>query len=195
MIKNRPNLYDRLSADRIAKEKAAQAAQLEAAALEAERQAAPVPPAALQNASSCFTFGGFQLEFPDGFRFRDIQTTLEHDGELVTLTIRRRDVRQGQTLEQLFDDSLQSLLRINPQVRFVRRSDASLAGNPAKAQDFQFTTDHEQRHGRLVGALVPVAGRDYPQWLEISCAIDPAKAGLSQWLLQFDRMLDGLMVR
>lgn len=195
MIKNRPNLYDRLSADRIAKEKAAQVAQLEAAALEAERQAAPVAPAILQEASSCFTFGGFQLDFPDGFRFRDIQTTLEHDGEPVTLNIRRRDVREGQTLDQLFEDSLQALLRVNPQVRFVRRSDANLAGSPAKTLDFQFTIDHEQQHGRLIGALVPVAGRDYPQWLEISCAIDPAKAGLSHWLLQFDRMLDGLAIR
>ncbi|MNT60791.1 hypothetical protein D3C72_1983980 [compost metagenome] len=61
--------------------------------------------------------------------------------------------------------------------------------------DFHFSAGHEPRHGRLVGALVPVEGRDAVQWLDISCVIDPTSPGLSLWLTAFDRLLDGLALR
>ena len=73
----------------------------------------------------------------------------------------------------------------------IRQRDCLLAGNPAKVVDFHFNAGHEPRHGRLVGALVPIAGSDSLQWLDISSVIDPSKPGLSQWLAEFDRMLDG----
>ncbi|MFJ4065648.1 hypothetical protein ACIPW4_10155 [Pseudomonas sp. NPDC089996] len=192
----KPSIYDRISARREALEEEARLAKLAEAAKALEPVPEPEPiPVALQDVASGFTFGGFNLQFPAGFRFRDIQTTLEHEGMPITLNIRRRDVGARQTLEQLFDEAIQALRELNPQLRLIRQRDGLVAGNPAKALDFHFNAGHEPRHGRLVGALVPAEGRDTAQWLDISCAIDPSKPGLSQWLAEFDRMLDGLALR
>ena len=189
----KPSIYDRISAKREAQQEAERLAELAEAAMVAEPVPEPVPvPAELQNIASSFTFGGLNLQFPMGFRFRDIQTTLEHEGEPVTLNIRRRDVRAGQTLEQLFDEGIRALRERNPQLRVIRQRDCHLAGSSAKALDFHFNAGHEPRHGRLVGALVPVEGSNKLQWLDISCVIDPTKLGLSQWLVEFDRMLDDI---
>ncbi|MFK3814994.1 hypothetical protein ACI2KG_00025 [Pseudomonas sp. NPDC089407] len=186
------SIYDRLSAKREAQEQAARQARLaEAANLpEPVPEAQPVPIALLDVASG-FTFAGLNLQFPAGFRFRDIQTTLEHEGEPVSLRIRRRDVRSRQPLQLLFEDAVQALRESTPQLRLIRQRDCHMAGHPAKVLDFHFNTGHEPRHGRLVGALVPVVGSDSQQWLDISTVIDPSKPGLSQWLAEFDRMLDG----
>ena len=193
---SRPSIYDRISAKRIAQEEAARIAALAEAASQVEPQPEPEPePVALQDVTSSFTFAGFNLMFPAGFRFRDIHTTLEHDGEPVTLTIRRRDVHPGQTLEQLFATATRTLHERNPQMRVIRQRDCRIAGSAAKAVDFHFSAGHEPRHGRLVGALVPVEGRDAVQWLDISCVIDPTRPGLSLWLTEFDRLLDGLALR
>lgn len=192
----KPSIYDRISAKREAQQEAARLAELAEQARKAEPVPEPEPaPAALQDVSSSFTFGGFNLTFPQAYRFRDIQTTLEHEGEQVTLNIRRRDVRARQNLEQLFDAAVQALREMNPQLRVIRQQDCRIAGNAAKAVDFHFNAGHEARHGRLVGALVPVIGSDNLQWLDISCVIDPTKPGLSLWLADFDRMLDGLLLR
>lgn len=193
---SRTSIYDRISAKREAQQEAARLAELAQAASVPEPVVEPEPvPVALQNVASGFTFGGFTLQFPVGFRFRDIQTTLEHEGEPVTLKIRRRDVRSRQTLEQLFEAAIQALRELNPQLRVIRQRDCYVAGSPAKAVDFHFTAGHEPRHGRMVGALVPVEGSDSLQWLDISCVIDPTRPSLSQWLTDFDRMLDGLALR
>ncbi|WP_416468228.1 DcrB-related protein [Pseudomonas sp. LFS044] len=189
----KPSIYDRISAKREAQQEAERLAELAEAAMVAEPVPESVPvPVELQNIASSFTFGGLNLQFPMGFRFRDIQTTLEHEGEPVTLNIRRRDVRAGQTLEQLFDEGIRALRERNPQLRVIRQRDCHLAGSSAKALDFHFNAGHEPRHGRLVGALVPVEGSNKLQWLDISCVIDPTKLGLSQWLVEFDRMLDDI---
>lgn len=188
----KPSIYDRISARREAQEEAARLARLAEAAHVPEPVPEPEPvPAALQDVGSGFTFAGFTLQFPIGFRFRDIQTTIEHEGEPISLSIRRRDVRARQPLEQLFDGAIQALRELNPQLRVIRQGDCLLAGNPAKVLDFHFNAGHEPRHGRLVGALVPIAGSQSLQWLDISSVIDPSKPGLSQWLAEFDRMLDG----
>lgn len=188
----KPSIYDRISAKREAQEEAARLARLAEAAHVPEPVPEPEPvPAALQDVGSAFTFAGFTLQFPIGFRFRDIQTTIEHEGEPISLSIRRRDVRARQPLEQLFEGAIQALRELNPQLRVIRQRDCHLAGNPAKVLDFHFNAGHEPRHGRLVGALVPIAGSESLQWLDISSAIDPSKPGLSQWLAEFDRMLDG----
>lgn len=193
---SRTSIYDRISAKREAQQEAARLAELAQAASVPEPVVEPEPvPVALQNVASGFTFGGFTLQFPVGFRFRDIQTTLEHEGEPVTLKIRRRDVRSRQTLEQLFEAAIQALRELNPQLRVIRQRDCYVAGSPAKAVDFHFNAGHEPRHGRMVGALVPVEGSDSLQWLDISCVIDPTRPSLSQWLTDFDRMLDGLALR
>jgi len=188
----KPSIYDRISARREAQEEAARLAKLAEAAHVPESVPTPEPvPAVLQDVASGFTFAGFNLQFPVGFRFRDIQTTLEHEGEPVSLSIRRRDVRARQPLEQLFERAIEALREMSPQLRVIRKRDCHLAGNPAKVVDFHFNAGHEPRHGRLVGALVPIAGSESLQWLDISCVIDPSKPGLSQWLAEFDRMLDG----
>ncbi|MFV3284422.1 hypothetical protein ACNFCI_10255 [Pseudomonas sp. NY15356] len=193
---SRTSIYDRISAKREAQQEAARLAELAQAASVPEPVVEPEPvPVALQDVASGFTFGGFTLQFPVGFRFRDIQTTLEHEGEPVTLKIRRRDVRSRQTLEQLFEAAIQALRELNPQLRVIRQRDCYVAGSPAKAVDFHFNAGHEPRHGRMVGALVPVEGSDSLQWLDISCVIDPTRPSLSQWLTDFDRMLDGLALR
>lgn len=193
---SRTSIYDRISAKR--------EAQLEADRLAKQVQADSVPepesepdpvPVALQSVASSFTFGGFNLQFPAGFRFRDIETTVEHEGEPVTLKIRRRDVRARQSLEQLFEAAVVALRESNPQLRVIRQRECLVAGSPGKALDFHFTVGHEPRHGRLVGALVPLQGSGGAQWLDISCMIDPTKPGLSLWLADFDRMLDDLTRR
>lgn len=192
----KPSIYDRISAKREAQQEAARLAELAELASKPEPMTKPEPaPAALQDVSSSFVFGGFKLAFPEGYRFRDIQTTLEHEGEQVTLSIRRRDVHARQALGQLFDAAIQALREVNPQLRVIRQQDCRIAGNEAKVVDFHFNAGHEARHGRLVGALVPVTGSDNLQWLDISCVIDPTKPGLSLWLADFDRMLDGLALR
>ncbi|WP_423812495.1 DcrB-related protein, partial [Pseudomonas viridiflava] len=82
------------------------------------------------------------------------------------LSIKRRDVRDGQTLESLFDASLQAFRERDPELRVIRRQDSTLAGSPAKALDFFFKVGTAEHHARLVGAVVPVAEQGVQQWLE-----------------------------
>jgi hypothetical protein len=191
----RTSLYDRISEKRIAQEEAARIEQDNAPVIEPESEPEPVPVVALQDTPSSFNFAGFNLAFPTGFHFREIQTTVEHEGEPVGLTIKRRDVQQGQTLEQLFEASVQAFRKDHPDVRIIRQRDVSVAGSAAKSADLHFKSGHADRHARLVGALVPVAGHDDMQWLSIACEIDPARPALSLWLVDFDGMLDGLAAR
>lgn len=194
----KPSIYDRLSARREALQEQARLAELVEEASVPETIAEPEPvamPAVMDSVRSSFTFAGFTLDIPMGFNFREIQTTLEHEDASVALTIRRRDVRRGQLLEQLFDEAIEALRSLNPQLRVIRQRDCFLAGSPAKVLDFHVQLGHEPRHGRLVGALVPVEGDQLPQWLELSTVIDPTKPGLSQWLAEFDHMLNGLALR
>ena len=187
----RTSLYDRISEKRIAQEEAARIEQSSAPVIEPE----PEPVVALEDTPSSFTFAGFNLAFPTGFHFREIQTTVEHEGEPVSLTIKRRDVQQGQTLDQLFQAAVQAFREEHSDVRIIRQRDVSVAGSAAKSADLHFKSGHADRHARLVGALVPVAGRDTLQWLSIACEIDPARPALSLWLVEFDGMLDGFAVR
>ena len=191
----RTSLYDRISEKRIAQEEAARIELQNAPVIEPEPEPEPEPVVALQDTPSSFNFGGFNLGFPTGFNFREVQTTLEHEGESVSLSIKRRDVQQWQTLEQLFEASVQAFRKDHPDVRIIRQRDVSLAGSAAKSVDLHFKSGHADRHARLVDALVPVAGRDDAQWLSIACEIDPARPALSLWLVDFDGMLDGLAAR
>jgi hypothetical protein len=191
----RTSLYDRISEKRMAQEEAARVELQNAPVIEPEPEPEPEPVVALQDTPSSFSFGGFNLAFPTGFNFREVQTTLEHQGEPVSLTVKRRDVQQGQTLEQLFEASVQGFRKDHPDVRIIRQRDVRVAGSAAKSVDLHFKSGHAERHARLVVALVPVAGRDDMQWLSIACEIDPARPALSLWLVDFDDMLDGLAAR
>lgn len=191
----RTSLYDRISAKRIALEEAARLEQLNAPVVVPAPEPEPVTVVALQDTPSSFNFGGFNLVFPEGFHFREIQTTLEHEGEPIILTIKRRDVVQSQNLQQLFDAGVQTLRTIHPDLRIIRQRDYSVAGSAAKCLDFHCKIGQAERHGRLVGAIVPVAGSDEVQWLDIACVIDPTKPALSLWLVDFDSMLEGLAAR
>ncbi|GFZ69229.1 MULTISPECIES: DcrB-related protein [Pseudomonas] len=188
----RTSLYDRISAKRIADEEAARKAALEAPVVEAVPEPEPEPITPLQDVPSSFNFGGFNLAFPDGVLFRDVQVTLEYKGEPLMLSVKRRDVMQGEALEALFESSVQTFRERDPQLRIIRRRDCTLVGCTAKALDFHFKEGSAEQHARLVGALVPLAGKDVLQWLEISCLIDPTKPDLSLWLADFDSMLGGL---
>lgn len=129
----KPSIYDRISARREAQEEAARLAKLAEAAHVPEPVPTPEPvPAVLQDVASGFTFAGFNLQFPVGFRFRDIQTTLEHEGEPVSLSIRRRDVRARQPLEQLFERAIEALREMSPQLRVIRNVIATWPATPPK---------------------------------------------------------------
>ncbi|MFH7365727.1 hypothetical protein RA275_30285, partial [Pseudomonas syringae pv. tagetis] len=67
-----------------------------------------------------------------------------------------------------------------------------LVGCTAKALDLHFKEGSAEQHARLVGAHVPLAGKDLLQWLEISCLIDTTKPHLILLLADFDSMLGGL---
>ncbi|KGS15725.1 MULTISPECIES: DcrB-related protein [Pseudomonas syringae group] len=188
----RPSLYDRISAKRIADEEAARKAALEAPVVEAVPEPEPEPVTPLQDVPTSFNFSGFTLAFPESMLFREIQATVEYKGETLTLSVKRKDVMQGETLEALFEHSVQAFREHDPELRIIRRRDCTLAGCAAKALDFHFKVGSEEHHARLVGALVPLAGKDVLQWLEISCLIDPTKPDLSLWMADFDSMLSGL---
>jgi hypothetical protein len=190
----RTSIYDRISERRLALEEAARVEQQSPPpVIETEPEPDPVVP--LRDTPSRFSFGGFDLSLPEGFSFRDIQTTIEHEGEPVVLTIKRRDVREGATLSGLMDEAMQTFRKLYPQLRIIRERDCTLAGSAAKAVDFHFTMGHAERHGRLVGSIVPVAERQASQWLSLSCVIDPVKPSLSLWLVDFDNMLSGMVTR
>ena len=190
----RTSIYDRISERRLALEEAARVEQQNPPPV-IETEPEPDPVAPLRDTPSRFSFGGFDLSLPEGFSFRDIQTTIEHEGEPVVLTIKRRDVREGATLGGLMDEAMQTFRKLYPQLRIIRERDCTLAGSPAKAVDFHFTMGHAERHGRLVGSILPVAERQASQWLSLSCVIDPVKPSLSLWLVDFDNMLSGMATR
>lgn len=189
----RTNIYDRISEKRIAAEKAA--LEQQAALANAKPEPEPEVIVPMTHAPSRFSFGGFDLLFPEGFSFRDIQTTIEYEGDPVVLTIKRRDVREGATLDDLLDEAMQHFRKLYPQLRVIRELDCKLAGSAAKVVDFHFTIGNAERHGRLVGSVVPVAGQQAPQWISLSCVIDPIKPNLSLWLADFDDMLSGMAAR
>lgn len=185
-------MYDRISERRLAQE----AAEREAAEKAAFEAANPPPSAPivvpLQKVASTFGFAGLALTFPQGFEFHDIETTLYRDGEPVKVSIQRRASADGDTVESHLEKAATQLALVHPQWQVICRRDCLLAGSRAVMLDFHFKAGFAERHGRLVGGLLPVAGTSDKQWLSICTAIDPTKPGLSLWLLEFDGMLQGL---
>lgn len=188
----RTSMYDRISERRIALEALAREEE-ERRAAESPAQAQNVVPLAMQDeAPTVFNLGGFSFGFPAALRFEDLQITAMLNGEPVAIGVQRRSVTHERTLDQAFDEAVQDLHERHGSLRVIRRRDSTLAGSDALALDFLFRVGHQERHGRLVGAMVPVADRNERQWLAITCVIDPEKPALKGWLLDFDNMLNGL---
>lgn len=183
---------------RLAQEREAAAAAA-AAAAEASAQAAveallpaQVPVTPMLDSPARFELHGFHFVLPQAAAFRSMQLALDYQGETVELRTQRRKVAEAQTLEQLFADELDALGHRHPQLRIVRQREALLAGSKALALDYQFFEGGDLRQGRLVAGLVPQTNSHAPQWFSIGCVIDPNLHALSDWLLQFDQMLEGL---
>ncbi|KPY85926.1 hypothetical protein ALO97_03651 [Pseudomonas syringae pv. tagetis] len=190
----RTSLYDRISERRLADEALAREEAERAAAQQAlDRAEALIPvPKPLLDAACSFNFGGFRFSFPEGFRCSAIDATVQVDGEPVAVSIQRRDVPEEATLAEAFAEELKTLRPLHGEVQIIRHYETLLAGNAALALDFHFRAGLEERHGRLIGSIVPVADHNERQWLSVGCVIDSEKPALQTWLLDFDSMLEGL---
>lgn len=190
----RTSIFDRLYERRMADEALARQQAEQAAAEVAAAALLPVeiPVTPMVDKPSRFDLGGFLFELPASTSVRDMELTLDHEGEAVLLAVRRRDVGETPTLADLFTAEIEALEQRYPHLHQVRRRESLLAGNKALALDYQFLDGHDQRHGRLVAGLIAQADNSAPQWLSIRCTFDPNVEALGGWLLQFDQMLDGL---
>ncbi|RMO90383.1 hypothetical protein ALQ32_05632 [Pseudomonas syringae pv. tagetis] len=190
----RPSLYDRISERRLANEALAREEAERAAAqreLDLIQAAIPVPQPLL-DAPCSFNFGGFHFGFPEGFRCSAIEATVHVEGEPIVVSIQRRDVPEVANLAEAFDEAVKALKPLHGEVQIIRNYETLLAGNAALGLDFHFREGFEERHGRLIGAIVPVADHNQRQWLSVGCVIDSEKPALTTWLLDFDSMLEGL---
>ncbi len=192
----RTSIYDRISEQRLKAEALAlEQAEQEVVETEAPEPLSLTPPTPLQEAASSFNFAGLNFAFPQGLAFSDIKAIAHVNGEQIDVSIQRRAVAEQHTLVQGFGVAVEELQALYPQLRIIRQREGVLAGNAALITDFIFRAGHEERHGRLAGALMPVADSNERQWLSVSCVIDPQKPALQGWLLDFDDMLAGLATR
>lgn len=190
----RTSLYDRISERRLADEALAREEAERAAAQQALDiiQAAIPVPQPLRDATCSFNFGGFRFGFPEGFGCSAIDATVQVDGEPVVVSIQRSDVPEEANLAGAFAEAVKALQPLYGNVRVIRQYETLLAGNAALALDFHFRVSFEERHGRLIGSIVPVADHNERQWLSVGCVIDSEKPALKTWLLDFDVMLEGM---
>lgn len=166
---------------------AAAKAATEAAALALAPQ--PVPVIEMTSQPSRICLGGFSFELPAGFAFRDVDMGVECDGQPVTLKIKRREVSETDEFASLFDAEVDAACHLCANLRIIRRYDCLFGGSEAKAVDFSFMAGAQNRHGRLVGAVVPLLGADQRQWLSVLSVMDASQPGLATWLIHFDDML------
>ncbi|UFI44741.1 hypothetical protein [Pseudomonas savastanoi] len=190
----RTSLYDRISERRLADEALAREEAERAAAQQALDiiQAAIPVPQALRDATCSFNFGGFHFGFPEDFQCNAIEASVQVGGEPVVVSIQRRDVPEEATLAEAFAEAVKALQPLHGEVQVIRHYETLLAGNAALALDFHFHAGLEERHGRLIGSIVPCADHNERQWLSVGCVIDSEKTALKTWLLDFDSMLEGL---
>lgn len=188
----RPSLYDRIAAKRIADEEAARLAALQAPVVEAAPEPEPQAVTPLQEGPSHFSFGGLQVSLPAHARLLAVQATVDYNGEPLTVTIKRSTVREGDVLGVLFERALQAFSAQAPGLRVIRQQGCTLLGCDAQAVDVHINAQGKAQHARLIGALVPQAGSEALQWLEVSCQIDPTQSELSGWLTHFDSLVADL---
>lgn len=147
---------------------------------------------ALTDAPSTFTFGAFTFAFPVGAVVSEIDATVLVGNEPSKVYIQRQAVLKQQSQDEVFAAALASLRQRYLGLCVIREGLGSLAGNKALTLDFHFSDGEQERHGRLLGALVPLAGRQERQWLGIHCVLNPQNPALESWLLDFDHSLAGL---
>lgn len=176
-------------------QKAREREQAEAAAKAAAEAAAlalapkPVPVTEMRSQPSRISLGGFSFKLPAGFAFHDVDMSIECDGQPVTLKIKRRELSETDELAPLFDAEVDAACQSYADLRIIRRYDCLFGGSEAKAVDFSFMAGAQNRHGRLVGAIVPLLGADQRQWLSVLCVMDASQPSLATWLIHFDDML------
>ncbi|WP_223595964.1 hypothetical protein [Pseudomonas sp. A-R-19] len=189
----RTSIYDRISEKRLAAEALArqqlqEAAEASLAVIEPE----PVAVLPLQLTRNELKVAGLNLVMPQGFNFRDIDTTLEKHGHPVTFSVKRRPAPEGLTLQRSLQLYVENLRKNHPDVTIVRQSDCLLAGSPAITLDYIFTAGQERRHGRATSAVIHPGDGNERQWLSISTMINPAHAELADWLIEFETMLENI---
>ncbi|ANJ55716.1 hypothetical protein [Pseudomonas silesiensis] len=189
----RTSIYDRISEKRLAAEALARQLQQQAAdAPPAVIEPEPIVKVPLQLARNGLTVAGLNLLIPDGFNFRDIDTTLEKYGHPVTFGAKRRPAPEGLTLRRAVELYVEKLRQDHPDVTIVRQSDGVLAGHRAIALDYIFTAGQERRHGRAMSAVIESDNGNERQCFSISTMINPAHAELADWLIEFDAMLESV---
>ncbi|MGN2434016.1 hypothetical protein [Pseudomonas syringae] len=190
---DRPSLYDRISAKRLADEALAREEALRAAnAPPIVPEPEPVPVLPLQLTCNEITIAGLKLVMPQRVNFQEASITLEKDGHPVTLSIARRPVRDDLTLDRYTELYVADLRKTHPDIDILRQRDCLLAGNAAVALDYVLSAGRDLRHGRAINAITAAENGD-KQWLCISTMIDPDTAELADWLIDFDAVLDAIV--
>ncbi|MFZ0155542.1 hypothetical protein [Pseudomonas sp.] len=188
----RTSIYDRISEKRLAAEALARQ-QADQAALEppaSEHAQLPAAPGlALEPGHNALKIAGLNLLIPQGFNFRDIDTTLEVSGHPVTLSARRRPAPEGLNLQHALELYVSKLRQRHPDITLVRRAECQLVGHPAIALDYLYSFEQERRHGRAVCTLIAAVKGNEHQWFSLATVINPDHARLADWLIEFDAML------
>lgn len=190
----RTSFYDRISEKRLADEARARVeAQRLADAPPVIPEPDPVPVLPLQLTRNELKVAGLTLVMPQGVKFRDIDITLEKEGHPITLTVKRRPVHLELALERSASLYVENLHKIHPGINIVRQRDCLLAGSPAVALDFVYPSGQHLRHGRAINAIISAVDGNDRQWFSVSTAIDPDKAELAEWLIDFAAVLEAIV--
>ncbi|WP_170931075.1 hypothetical protein [Pseudomonas sp. SID14000] len=189
----RGNIYDRLSQRREAAEALArQQAEEARIAGQATLEVAPPPQLPMDAEQNALRIAGLNLLMPQGFAFRDIETTLEFAGCNVQFSARRRPAPEGLEINNAVELFIKKLRERHAELTLVRQAEALLAGHPAISLDYQFNAGQERRHGRAVCMIIASADGNKRQWLNVSTVINPDQSQLADWLIAFDAMLAGV---
>jgi hypothetical protein len=189
----RTSMYDRISekrlaAEALARQQAEEAASAPVIVIEPE----PSPPVPLQPSRNELKIAGLALLMPHALTFRDLDITLDRDGQPVTFSAKRRPAPEGLTLQRSAELYVDNLRKHHGDVTVVRQSDCLLASSPAISLDYAFMAGEERRHGRATSAIIAPAQGNERQWFSVSTVINPEHAELASWLIEFDEMLENI---
>jgi hypothetical protein len=189
----RTSMYDRISekrlaAEALARQQAEEAANAQVMVIEPE----PEPLLPLQPSRNQLKIAGLVLLMPHVLTFRDLDMTLDREGQPVTFSAKRRPAPEGLTLQRSAELYVDNLRKHHGDVTVVRQSDCLLAGNPAISLDYAFMAGEERRHGRATSAIIAAAHGNDRQWFSVSTVINPEHAALASWLIEFDEMLENI---
>lgn len=186
-------MYDRISEKRLAAEALARQEAEEAAAQAAiVITPAPAPVVPLQPSRNELKIAGLALVMPQLLAFRDLDMTLEREGQPVTFSAKRRPAPEGLTLQRSTELYVDNLRKHHGDVTVVRHHDCLLVGSPAVSLDYAFKVGQERRHGRATSAIIAPAGGNERQWFSVSTVINPDHPALASWLIDFDEMLGSI---